>query len=58
MEPVLPKKVNHCLGLYTKQNSDLFIDDLSPEELRQIANHMEWYEKDKCSTNTQLYLFP
>ena len=43
--PSLPIRVKHCMGLYTKINSDLFIDDLSPTELRQIADHMEWYDK-------------
>ena len=49
--PVLPHRVKHCMGLYTKINSDLFIDDLSPNELRDIADHMEWYNKTCGTTN-------
>ena len=37
IEPNLPKKVTHIQGLYVKKDSDLFIDDLCPDELRQIA---------------------
>jgi hypothetical protein len=43
-EPKLPNRVKHIQGLYTKENSDLFIDDLTSDELRQIANHKEWVE--------------
>ena len=41
-EPKLPDRVVHGLGIYFRDNSDLFIDDLTPEELRQIADHLEW----------------
>lgn len=46
MEPKLPDRVKHLMGLYVKDRSDLFIDDLSPAELRMIANHQEWYIKN------------
>jgi hypothetical protein len=48
-EPKLPNKVKECLGLYTKEKSDLFIDDLTPDELRMIADHLEWKENNKVS---------
>lgn len=46
-EPKLPIRVKHCLGLYTRDKSDLFIDDLTSVELRMIANHREWIEKTR-----------
>ena len=45
-EPKLPSKVICGFGLYTKENSDLFIDrDMSPDDLKMIANHIKWYRK-------------
>lgn len=42
----LPDGVNHIAGMYTKEKSDLFIDaDITPDDLRRIANHMEANKK-------------
>lgn len=46
-EPALPDGVRHVGSLYIKDRSDLFIDCLTPHELRQIADHMEWDEKGR-----------
>lgn len=48
-EPLLPNRVKHIQGLYTRDKSDLFIDDLTSYELRKIANHKEWYERKKLN---------
>ena len=47
IEPILPEKMQHLMGLYIKDNSDLFIDDLTPQDLRTIATHREWYLLNK-----------
>lgn len=47
-EPPLPEGVDGTGGIYTKDNSDLFIErDMSPEDLRMIADHIEWSNPER-----------
>lgn len=41
LDKKLPNGIKHCCGLYTKEHSDLFIEHISPSDLRTIADHME-----------------
>jgi hypothetical protein len=51
--PRLPTGVHEVCGIFTKENSDLFIDrDMTPNALRMIANYIERNENKIQKTSS------